>query len=793
MVRREMQFQYFEQPVDYAEDKDHWNKQGSVNYLYQVRGHERLDPPTGMRSAVPLGGLGSGTVELRADGSFRDWNVFNNSPAGGPKIQIDDTFFGLWARREGEEPKAWALRTHPPQGLPSISQIEYSGAFPVSRLRFSDPDLPLMIHLYGYCEFHPRKPEESATPAAIFSFDLYNPSRKALDVSVLFNVFNYTGGQVTADRELIFRKQGEGPTSGSLGVSVAGQGVLRTGASGSNPAALWKEFSGNGELRSRSGTEGAPAYGALAAKMHLRSGEGRIITFVLAWYLPYRPHLDRIPGNYYTNLYHSAHDATEKVLGRLESTWASIRSWQREVFNNSLPVWLQDALINSVATMYKTSFWFRDGRFRQWEAFSCANINPAHIDFYRSLPYAFFFPTLHKQLLSAHAESQQQDGLIPEQLAEGCFAPEDLDRPGGRVNGDTATVFILWAWQIYSSTGDRQYLDSVWTNVKKAAAWQIGRSEVYGLPQKLECAYDMYDLDEKDLVSYNAFLHLAAMLAAEKLAEVEGDNQLAIQYREAFERGQKSLQDHLWTGEYFRCWWLDGKTYPDALHADSLYGQLWAFILDLGLTTKKDFLKSHLRNESEVNGSPFGLKVMRRVSPEHPDEENAVLSPAEIKGVNVIWQVGSLDWCSLNLYLDGSVQRSLDQAKKIILNWADTLRDQWNYTFLTTGWNGYPWGNSHYSTQAILWSIPLALSGQRYYAPEGRLSFDPKVFAPAKLPIYTPAATGVLQLLAGGRCRLTVESGELRLEELTIGQASLRKSLLLRAGESVRLNRETDL
>lgn len=34
-------------------------------------------PPMGLRSSPALGGLGAGSVELRSDGSFRDWTIFN--------------------------------------------------------------------------------------------------------------------------------------------------------------------------------------------------------------------------------------------------------------------------------------------------------------------------------------------------------------------------------------------------------------------------------------------------------------------------------------------------------------------------------------------------------------------------------------------------------------------------------------------------------------------------------------------------------------------------------------------
>jgi uncharacterized protein (DUF608 family) len=307
------------------------------------------------------------------------------------------------------------------------------------------------------------------------------------------------------------------------------------------------------------------------------------------------------------------------------------------------------------------------------------------------------------------------------------------------------------------------------------------------LPERLENTYDWWKFGEKDVVAYNAFLHLAAMLAAEKIAQAEGQADAAGQYHRAFVAGQKGVRRHLWTGKYFRAWWTGGKPYPDALHADTLYGQLWAFLLDLGLTADKSSIKRHLKMESRLNASPFGLKVMRRADPEHPEAENAVPPKGGLGAArdNLVWEAGSLDWCSLNLFLGNSVQQSLDEAKKIVLNWAGRLRDQWNYTDLTTAWDGYPWCNSHYARQVILWSIPLALSGQHYFAPEGRLTFDPRIAAPAKLPFFTPTAFGTIQLLGKKRYKLAVDFGALELSELRAGKATLRRSVSLRARESV--------
>ena len=53
-----------------------WN----LSYPY---GRDGAVPATGIRSAVPLGGMGTGNFELRGDGTFRQWCIESQSPGGG--------------------------------------------------------------------------------------------------------------------------------------------------------------------------------------------------------------------------------------------------------------------------------------------------------------------------------------------------------------------------------------------------------------------------------------------------------------------------------------------------------------------------------------------------------------------------------------------------------------------------------------------------------------------------------------------------------------------------------------
>lgn len=319
IVRRDMRFRYFDQTVRYVEDIERWNVPRVSMYLYRVEDGNKSDPPIGMRSAVPMGSLGSGTVELRADGSFRDWNIFNNSPASGTPIQCDDALFGIRVRAD-RAVHASTLRTHLPAGLPAIYQIEYSGAFPVARLRFSDPALPVAVDLYAYSEFYPRDADASATPAAIFTFLLRNPTRQVIETSLLFAVPNHTGGRPIAGEFLTFQTDGEGPLSGTIAIGAAGDGVATEVATASQIGTLWEKFSRLGGVNAAAIPNEAPRYGAVTARASLRPGETRAITFVLAWHLPFRRHMSQTPENYYAKLYRDAGDVAVKVLSRLPTT-----------------------------------------------------------------------------------------------------------------------------------------------------------------------------------------------------------------------------------------------------------------------------------------------------------------------------------------------------------------------------------------------------------------------------------------------------------------------------------------
>lgn len=160
--------------------------------------HCQQVPPLGMRSAVPLGGLGTGSVELRADGRFWDWLVENEGPGLNEhgKIPVKEEML-LGLKVDGVSK---LLSTHPPavsglhspsigpsadqKRLPGVEGLRYAGAFPVSRLDIQDSSLVFQdSSLYAYSSFEPWNSEASAVPSISFSMLLTNPTNRSVAAS----------------------------------------------------------------------------------------------------------------------------------------------------------------------------------------------------------------------------------------------------------------------------------------------------------------------------------------------------------------------------------------------------------------------------------------------------------------------------------------------------------------------------------------------------------------------------------------------------------------------------------
>jgi hypothetical protein len=289
--------------------------------------------------------------------------------------------------------------------------------------------------------------------------------------------------------------------------------------------AIWSRFAGGGGAAAAGAVSSAAVHGAVSSTVRVPAGGTATATVVFAWHFATRYFSAKPIGNFYAAHLHPSAAAAAAGLGAtLPEVVATVEGWHAAFFDpdpgfNTVPVWLQDVLVNSMS-QWRSGFMTADGRWRQWEAYDCVDVDSVHNDYQRSMPYALFFPDLVKNTMTTGwAKHQQPDGMITESLSGGCMgATGTLDAAAGRVMGDVSTVFLIEVLQLYEWTNDEAFLRELAPVALRAADWfaNVGTAGT-PLPHKQCCTYDIIQFADYDHTSYNSFLYLAALAAGERL------------------------------------------------------------------------------------------------------------------------------------------------------------------------------------------------------------------------------------------------------------------------------------
>ena len=204
-------------------------------------------------SGIPLGGIGTGSVEVRSDGHFHEWMIFNLGPwasdgpvqlGAPPDMAPGALAFFLWARPEGGAPLVRRLGTRSDQEdlyslswAKSVEAIEYDASFPAATLRYLDHTLPVAVTAVMFSPIVPHDARTSGTPGFHAVFTVKNTSAHRVQVSLAGKLKNPLAWGA-ADRRLRLAVVQDGGTTyltmrtdaelaqpstvGSLGLSVTG-------------------------------------------------------------------------------------------------------------------------------------------------------------------------------------------------------------------------------------------------------------------------------------------------------------------------------------------------------------------------------------------------------------------------------------------------------------------------------------------------------------------------------------------------------------------------------------------
>ncbi len=154
-----------------------------------------LTPPRVYRGAnleavsMPIGGIGTGSVWLDGQGRLGIWQIFNNLS----ETRVPDSFFAVRVK-SGDKPAVLrVLQTMPEEPLTPVASLTYEGGYPIARLDFSDPALPVALRLEAFNPLIPTDAANSSIPCAIFRFTARNTGSTPVELSLIATCQNAIG------------------------------------------------------------------------------------------------------------------------------------------------------------------------------------------------------------------------------------------------------------------------------------------------------------------------------------------------------------------------------------------------------------------------------------------------------------------------------------------------------------------------------------------------------------------------------------------------------------------------
>ena len=565
------------------------------------------------RIALPLGGIGTGTVSLGGYGDLRDWEVMNR-PAKGftPRgYRRCGPFFALRLRAAGGEPMARALEGPLPldayegdsgspaanHGLPRFRKCSFDAAYPLGQVRLSDPSVPADVRLEAFNPFIPADAERSGLPVAALRYVLTNRSSKAMSATVCGTVPNFIGhdgkeGRCQGNRNL--QRQGatcrgvlmgttgtpdtpgtaeRGAQWGTLALATVTKGKVSTRTSwmkagwGTSLLEFWDDLLTDGHLEDHPSEDDEMPMASVAVEVRLPARATREVTFLLGWHFPNRytwspcgpeacdcdREADRI-GNYYTTQYADAWDVVEKVAPQLKVLERDTVEFVEAFCSSDLPEVVKEAALFNLSTLRtQTCFRTPDGRFYGWEGCGdhegCCNGTCTHVWNYEQAT-AFLFGDLARQMREVEfLHATDDEGL----MSFRTHLPLERAQNSGKAAADGQMGCIAKVYRDWQLSGDGDWLRRMWPAVKRALefCWIPGGWDANRDGVMEGCQHNTMDVEYYGPNPQMGAWYLCALRAAEEMAEYVGEELFALECRRLFEQGSRWLDDHLFNGEYY--------------------------------------------------------------------------------------------------------------------------------------------------------------------------------------------------------------------------------------------------
>ncbi|MDC0935388.1 GH116 family glycosyl-hydrolase [Pirellulales bacterium] len=543
---------------------------------------KRYDKDHIHKIALPLGGIGTGTISLGGNGALKDWEVKNSPAKGYSGVNSPNLapFFAVYARPEGGKAKTkslmglsdpadyiqWDGRAGDNHGLPRFRDCSFDAAYPLGQVNLSDELMPVDVKLKAFNPLIPGNADDSGIPIMVLRYEVSNTTDGPMEVSVCGSMQSFIGKDQYEYRQGdhvrgIYMFSSDGKAKGTMALSTP----MKDGVSYSTSYAryksprcrrrLWGDFSNDGVLTEPESHNGHIRRATLAVKQSLAAGETRAFEFYITWHFPNRKAWSQeVIGNYYTTQYEDAWDAAERTQPRLVELEEKTVRFVRAFLSADLPDVVKEAALFNVSTLRtQTVFRTPDGYFFGWEGCqdhggSCWG-SCSHVWLYdQTTPFLFGeLSRLQREVDMLHAtdDSGLMSFRVPLPIEKASNYKE------AATDGQMGAIIKLYRdWQL---SGDDDFLKRLWPKAKKAMAfcwvehgWDADKDGVMEGVQHYTMDVENYGPNPEV-----GLLYLAALRASGEMAAHMDDTEFSETCQDLFERGSTWVDANLFNGEYY--------------------------------------------------------------------------------------------------------------------------------------------------------------------------------------------------------------------------------------------------
>lgn len=552
-----------------------------------------------LQTAMPMGGLGAGSICLNGSGGLQDFAIHNRPhlTAHGLDSHACSTAAFALLRIKGEVSRlvegplpiekiydqglqGTGYRQGGHEGLPRFKTSRFESGYPFGCVKLTDPEVPVSVEILGWSPLIPLDDVGSGIPCAILEYKVRNTSKREVDFAFTWALSHPAVGKSGKDRgtrnEVIPGKgvhfynteEKSDATFGGAGLTVIGerpkiQAMWMRGGWFDAISALWRDCEDE-RFPTNRGSEGT-AYdgrngGAVQVEGHLAPGKEKTIRVLLTWYFP---NSDVVAGRatpepvgtwkvFYASIWRDAADVAKYVHRNFDSLRERTAGFQRLLCESSLPREALDAVLANLAILKSPTILRQaNGNLWGWEGTfqTCGSCHGSctHVWNYAQT-ICHLFPAVERTLREAeYRRSMDEHGHVNfrSALPDGPVKHDYHAAADGQLGG------IMKVYRDWHISGDGKWMRGLYPLARRSLEYCIRKWDPDNRGALFEPHHNTYDIEFWGPDGMCTSIYLGALSAMGEMAEALGKNKDAARYRELARRGAEFMEKELFNGEYF--------------------------------------------------------------------------------------------------------------------------------------------------------------------------------------------------------------------------------------------------